>query len=57
MNKAVLWLFIGVFSGVGSWLPTLWRASLFSPWSLVGSLFGSFFGIWAYLKLNDYVDG
>jgi len=44
-----------IFSTVGSYVPVLWHASLFSFASILGGIIGTFFGIWVALKLKDYV--
>jgi len=55
MNKLTMWISISVFSTVGAWIPTLWHAGLFSGWSILGTLFGGLFGIFAAVKLSQYM--
>ncbi len=54
MNKGILWGSISIFGFVGGWLPTLFGAGALSGWSLLGSTVGSFFGVWAAWKINQY---
>jgi hypothetical protein len=57
MNKALLWGSITVFSIIGSYIPALWHADMFSAASILGGLIGGLFGIWAALKINEYIGG
>jgi len=57
MNKALLWGSITVFSIIGSYIPALWHADMLSAASILGGLIGGLFGIWAALKLNEYIGG
>lgn len=56
MNKALMWTSITVFGFIGSYIPViLWRAGGFSGWSIFGGFVGSLFGVWAAIRLNDYI--
>ncbi|HSX17937.1 MAG TPA: hypothetical protein VLE51_01100 [Candidatus Saccharimonadales bacterium] len=57
MNKRLLWGSITIFSIIGSYIPVLWHASEFSAASILGGLIGGLFGIWAAIKLNEYMGG
>jgi hypothetical protein len=55
MNKGLMYLSITIGSTVGSYIPVLWHAGFFSVASILGGLVGAFAGVWAALKLNDYM--
>jgi hypothetical protein len=55
MNKRLMYLSITIGSPVGSYIPVLWHAGFFSVASILGGLVGAFAGVWAALKLNDYM--
>ena len=58
MNKTVLYGSITLFGFIGSYAPTLWGDNnMLSPFSIIGGLIGGLFGIWAALKLNEYIGG
>jgi ABC-type dipeptide/oligopeptide/nickel transport system permease component len=53
------WLIYGsvfIFSTIGAYIPALWHANLLSISSILGGIIGTIFGIWAAIKLNNYVD-
>jgi hypothetical protein len=53
MTKGLIYLFIFIGGTVGSYLPViLFHAGFFSLWSIVGSLIGSFAGLWVGYKLS-----
>jgi hypothetical protein len=56
MNKIVLYGSITIFSGLGSWIPSLWHASYFSIWGIIGGIVGLGVGIWVYTLINNYID-
>ncbi|MEK7774940.1 MAG: hypothetical protein AAB305_03540 [Candidatus Zixiibacteriota bacterium] len=52
-RKSLIYLLLTIGSVAGGWVPTLWGADAFSFQSLLGSLIGGLFGIWAGYKLGD----
>jgi hypothetical protein len=40
-------------SSIGSMIPMLWGASIFSYWSVIFTFIGGILGIWAGFKLNQ----
>lgn len=56
MSKALLYGSVLIFSTIGSYVPVLWHAGFLSMSSLIGGVIGTIIGIWAALKVNDYVD-
>ena len=44
-----------IFSTIGAYIPSLWHAGVFSIWGIVGGIVGTVVGIWAAIKLQDYV--
>jgi len=48
----LVWLFITIGGGIGGYLPTFFGAGALSGWSILGTLIGSFVGIWAWKKLD-----
>ena len=51
--KLLIWIGLFIGSTIGSYIPTLWHASLFSGWSIVGSTIGGLLGIWGGYKLGS----
>ncbi|MGC9605164.1 MAG: hypothetical protein ABSF56_00155 [Minisyncoccia bacterium] len=53
--KSLIW--IGVFVGgtVGSYIPVLFGADVFSFSSIILGMFGGLFGIWAGFKLSQMI--
>jgi hypothetical protein len=45
--KLMITLGIFIFSSLGGWLGSLMGGGAFGTWSLILSVVGSFFGIWA----------
>jgi ABC-type lipoprotein release transport system permease subunit len=56
MSKALLYGSVLIFSTIGSYMPVLWHAGFFSFSSIIGGIVGTIVGIWAAIKINDYVD-
>lgn len=56
MNKGLLYGSVLVFSTAGSYVPVLWHAGFFSMSSIIGGIVGTIIGIWAAIKINNYVD-
>ena len=50
-RKTLIWIFLGVGSTIGGYIPALWGDGIFSMWSVVLSAAGGLLGIWAALKL------
>lgn len=55
MSKGFMYLFITIGSTVGSYIPVLWHAGLFSAASILGGLVGALAGVWAAYKLGNYI--
>ena len=56
MSKGLIYLMITIFGTVGSYIPTLFGdTSFFSPWSILGGVIGSCFGVWVAIKANEYI--
>jgi hypothetical protein len=53
MNKAMVYLFIGIGGGIGAYIPVLFGADGFSLWSVLGSTIGGLAGIWAAVKISQ----
>jgi hypothetical protein len=53
MNKTIMYLFITIGGGVGSYIPVLLGADGFSVWSVIGSTVGGLLGIWAAVKVSQ----
>ena len=51
-SKKLIWVGLAVGSTIGSYLPSLWGASLFSAWSVILSAVGGIAGIWIMFKLT-----
>lgn len=54
MNKGLILLVSGATGAVGGYLPTLFGASGFGGWSILGAFVGGIVGIWIGFKLSDY---
>ena len=52
-RKTLIWIGILVGSTVGSLIPMLWNASLFSMSSLFLSALGGFVGLWFGFNFGD----
>ena len=54
--KTLIWAGIFVGSIIGSYVPTLWGADIFSFQSVVGSTIGSILGVWLGYKIaKEYI--
>jgi len=53
MNKSIIWIGVVVGSIIGSFIPLIWHASLFSFSSVIFSGLGGIAGIWAGWKINQ----
>ena len=53
MNKSAVWVGAGVGGIIGGYIPGLWGAGVFSPWSVVLSTVGGIAGIYAVYKLYN----
>jgi ABC-type lipoprotein release transport system permease subunit len=56
MSKGLLYGSVLIFSTIGSYIQVLWHAGFFSLSSIMGGIIGTVVGIWAALKINNYVD-
>lgn len=56
MQKFIFWSLISIGSGVGGWIPTLWHASMFSIWGVIGGLAGTFGGWWVARSIDAYIN-
>jgi hypothetical protein len=52
--KTLIYASVFIFSTIGSYIPVLWHASLFSWSSILGGIIGTVIGIWVAIKLNNY---
>ncbi len=56
MSKGLIYFSIFIFGTIGSYLPSLFgQGGMFSMWGIIGGTIGSIFGIWAAIKLKDYI--
>jgi hypothetical protein len=55
MSKSLVYLLVFVGGAIGSYAPVLFGQSAFSTISIIGGVIGSFAGIWAAYKLQDYL--
>jgi hypothetical protein len=55
MTKGLVYLLIFLGGAIGSYIPVLFGQDMFSLASIIGGILGSFAGIWAAVKLNDYM--
>ena len=55
MTKGLVYLLIFIGGAIGSYVPVLFGQSAFSFISIIGGLVGSIAGVWAAVKLNDYM--
>lgn len=51
--KLLITVSIFVFGSLGGWLGSLLGGGAFGAWSLLGTVVGSFFGIWAGFKAGQ----
>ncbi len=52
-SKSIVWIFMFVGSTIGSFLPTLWGAGLFSMSSVFLTGVGGITGIWLGFRLSN----
>ncbi len=52
--KQLIWIGVFVGSTVGSYIPSLWGADLFSFSSILFGTLGAFVGIWLGYKLSQW---
>ncbi|MES2315536.1 MAG: hypothetical protein V4486_02245 [Patescibacteria group bacterium] len=52
-SKSLIWLFMGIGSTLGSYIPTLWGAGFLSMSSVILSAVGGIAGIWLGYKLSN----
>ena len=55
MTKGLVYLLIFVGGAIGSYIPALFGQDMFSLASIIGGAIGSIAGIWAAVKLNNYM--
>jgi phage tail tape-measure protein len=51
--KAYIWFGMAVGSTVGSYVPVVLGADMFSAWSVIGSAVGGIAGIWAGFRIGN----
>jgi hypothetical protein len=56
MNKKLVYGSVILFSTIGSYIPALWHAGIFSISGILGGLIGALVGVWVAIKINNYVD-
>jgi hypothetical protein len=54
MSRSMVWVCVFVGSSIGSFIPELWGAGLFSFSSLFFSAAGALAGIWFAFKASGY---
>lgn len=52
--KPLIWIGLTIGSTVGSFIPDLWGASMFSFSSIILGMFGGIIGMWAGYKLANW---
>lgn len=52
-SKKLIWLWVGVGSSIGGYIPALWGASLFSFSSVLLGGIGAFAGLWVGFKISQ----
>ncbi len=52
-SKSLIWLGMFIGSTIGSFIPTLWGADIFSFSSIIFSIIGGLAGIFLGLKLGE----
>jgi hypothetical protein len=52
-SKSLIWILMGVGSSIGSYIPTLWGAGLFSFSSIILCGIGGFAGIYLGYRLSE----
>lgn len=53
-QKTIIYLFIALFGGAGSWLGSLLdNGNLFGMWGIIGATVGGLIGIWAAVRLTS----
>lgn len=55
MSKGLIYLLALLGSLLGSVVPVWFGAGYFSFWSIFGGAIGSIAGIWAAVKVKDYI--
>jgi len=53
MDRKMIWLGLFVGSGIGTYIPTLWGAGVFSLPSVILSAIGGVIGIWIGFKISQ----
>jgi len=53
MDMKIIWLGLFVGSTIGSFVPSLWGAGMFSFSSLIFGTLGGFAGIWLGYKMSE----
>lgn len=52
-SKSLIWIFMGIGSMVGGYLPTLWGENFLSMSSVLLTAVGGILGIWLGFKLGN----
>jgi hypothetical protein len=55
MTKGLVYLLVFVGGIIGSYVPVLFGQDAFSAISIIGGVIGSLAGIWAAVKLQNYI--
>lgn len=55
-TKAIIWVCVILFSGIGGYVPILLGSSFLSPLSVLGNTIGGLFGIWVGFKVGKMVN-
>jgi hypothetical protein len=52
-TKSLITLFLIIGSTIGSFIPGLWSAGMFSMWGIIFGALGGFAGIWLGFRLGN----
>ncbi len=55
VSKGMVWIGLFIGSTIGGFIPELWGAGIFSFSSVFGSAIGGLLGIWAAVKMSDWI--
>jgi hypothetical protein len=50
-----MYISITICSLIGSYIPVLWHAGIFSAASIIGGFIGALVGIWVAIKISNFV--
>jgi len=53
--KFLIYTSVFIFSTIGGVIPGIFHQGIFSLAGIIGGIIGTIFGIWAAIKLNNYI--